>query len=94
MDLITMLFALLAIPVICFVFFFKGVIKIKSYKKEMKTNPDDKLKSEIRKQTIIMIVTGVIGTVTGVFSLYEFIIFMRVLIDDILRLATGAIPAM
>lgn len=55
----------------------------------MKTNPDDKLKSEIRKQTIIMIVTGVIGTVTGVFSFYEFIIFMRVLIDDILRLATG-----
>lgn len=55
----------------------------------MKTNPDDKLKSEIRKQTIIMIVTGVIGTVTGVFSLYEVIIFMRVLIDDILRLATG-----
>ena len=55
----------------------------------MKTNPDDKLKSEIRKQTIIMIVTGVIGTATGVFSLYEFIIFMHVLIDDILRLATG-----
>ena len=81
-------------PILCFILFFRGLKTIKSCQNEMKTNPDDKLKSEIRKQTIIMIVTGVIGTVTGVFSLYEFIIFMRVLIDDILRLATGAIPAM
>lgn len=86
MDLITMLFALLAIPVICFVFFFKGVIKIKSYKKEMKTNPDDKLKNEIKKQTVIMVVTGLIGTVTGAVSLYVFI--------NLMLLLTGAIPAM
>ena len=86
MDLITKLFALLAIPVICFVFFFKGVIKIKSYKKEMKTNPDDKLKNEIKKQTVIMVVTGLIGTVTGAVSLYVFI--------NLMLLVTGAIPAM
>ena len=86
MDLITMLFALLAIPVICFVFFFKGVIKIKSYKKEIKTNPDNKLKSGIRKQTIIMIVTGLIGLVTGAIFLYVFI--------HLMLLVTGAIPAM
>ena len=76
-------------PILCFILFFRVLKTLKTCKHEMKTNPDDKLKSEIRKQTIIMIVTGVIGTVTGVFSLYEFIIFMRVLIDDILRLATG-----
>ena len=86
MDLITMLFALLAIPVICFVFFFKGIIKIKSYKKEIKTNPDDKLKNEIKKQTVIMVVTGLIGTVTGAVSLYVFI--------NLMLLLTGAIPAM
>ena len=86
MDLITKLFALLAIPVICFVFFFKGIIKIKSYKKEIKTNPDNKLKSGIRNQTIIMIVTGLIGLVTGAIFLYVFI--------NLMLLVTGAIPAM
>ena len=86
MELIAMLYALLAIPVICFVFFFKGVIKIKSYKKEIKTNPDNKLKSGIRNQTIIMIVTGLIGLVTGAIFLYVFI--------QLMLLVTGAIPAM
>ncbi len=52
----------------------------------MKTNPDDKLKNEIKKQTVIMVVTGLIGTVTGAVSLYVFI--------NLMLLLTGAIPAM
>ena len=85
-GIISIFLVMLSVPVICFVFFFKGIIKIKSYKKEIKTNPDNKLKSGIRKQTIIMIVTGLIGLVTGAIFLYVFI--------NLMLLVTGAIPAM
>ncbi len=81
-----MICAIFAVPVVCFVFFFRGLKTIKSCKKEMKTNPDDKLKNEIKKQTVIMVVTGLIGTVTGAVSLYVFI--------NLMLLLTGAIPAM
>ena len=81
-----MICAIFAVPVVCFVFFFRGLKTIKSCKNEMKTNPDDKLKSEIRKQTIIMVVTGLIGLVTGAIFLYVFI--------HLMLLVTGAIPAM
>ena len=73
-------------PILCFILFFRGLKTIKSCKNEMKTNPDDKLKSEIRKQTIIMVVTGLIGLVTGAIFLYVFI--------HLMLLVTGAIPAM
>ena len=86
MDLLLMICAIFAVPVVCFVFFFRGLKKIKNCKKEMKTNPDDKLKNEIKKQTVIMVVTGLIGTVTGAVSLYVFI--------NLMLLLTGAIPAM
>lgn len=85
-GIISIFLVMLSVPVVCFVLFFRGLKKIKSYKKEMKTNPDEKLQNGIKNQTIVMVVTGSIGTVTGAAFLFAFIIFML--------LATGAIPLM
>lgn len=86
MYIIGIVIGLSVIPVICFIFFFRSLIKLIKCKREMKTNPDTKLKDEIRSQIIIMVVTGIIGTVFGAVVAYVTILLILLL--------TGAIPLM
>lgn len=86
MDLLLIVSIIVSGPVVCFIFFFKSLRRLIKYKQGLRYNPDEKLKTGIKNQTIIMIVTGIIGTVVGAIAVY--------VIVELTLLISGAIPAM